>query len=144
MSSKRELTSTFESCTLIAVLMALVRYIMQSIGPRGMKALVCLLQLGVTVVMSILRGTLRMQRLGWHDNIGGDMPDVARVTSSTGSPPNWRSPDPNQAYYGTSPPASMEKLKQSHQSQGSQRPPPKRMICLQVMPLPCKLEKLPL
>ena len=66
----------FERYTLIAVAFALSGYIMQFIGLRGMKAWVSLSQLGVTVMMSILRGMLRMQRLSRDDNMVGDMPDV--------------------------------------------------------------------
>lgn len=59
----------FESYTFVTVLAVLVGYIMQFIGLRGMKAWVSLAQLAITVIMSILRGLLRMQRLTQKDNL---------------------------------------------------------------------------
>jgi len=58
----------FETYTYFAVLAVLIGYIMQFIGLRGLKAWVALAQLGATVVMSILRGVLRMKRLQRDDN----------------------------------------------------------------------------
>jgi hypothetical protein len=58
------------------VLATLVGYIVQFIGIRGMKAWVSLAQLGVTIVMSILRGGLRTQRLDNDDNQLRSMPDM--------------------------------------------------------------------
>jgi len=49
---------------------------MQFIGLRGMKAWVSLAQLGITLIMSILRGCLRMQRLGRNDNMLLTTPDM--------------------------------------------------------------------
>ena len=99
-SSKKDFDEKFEVYTLFSVLATLVGYIMQFIGLRGMKAWVSLAQLGVTVVMSLLRGSLRIQRLGRDDNRLADMPDmvvgheldwlsfeVAREDSK--NPPSW-------------------------------------------------------
>lgn len=49
---------------------------MQFIGLRGTSAWVSLAQLGATFIMSILRGSLRMERLGRNANELGDMPDM--------------------------------------------------------------------
>jgi ankyrin repeat protein len=75
-SSKKDFDEKFESYTLVAVLVVLIGYFMQFIGLRGMKAWVSLAQLGITVVMSILRGFLRMQRLGRDANRLASMPDM--------------------------------------------------------------------
>lgn len=75
-SSKKNLDEKFGVHTSTAVSVVLVGYIMQFIGLRGMKAWVSLAQLGITVVMSILRGLLRMQRLGRDDNRLAKMPDL--------------------------------------------------------------------
>jgi len=75
-SSRKDFDEKFETYTFAAVLAVLIGYIMQFIGLRGMKAWVSLAQLGATVVMSILRGCLRMQRLGRNDNRLLAMPDM--------------------------------------------------------------------
>lgn len=75
-SSTRELNEQFEFYTLVAVLLALAGYIMQFIGLRGMKAWVSLSQLGITIIMGILRSALRMQRLGRDDNKLDNISDV--------------------------------------------------------------------
>lgn len=76
LSSRRSLDKRFELYTYVAVLATLVGYIVQFIGIRGMKAWVSLAHLGVTVVMSILRGGLRTQRLSNDDNQLRSMPDM--------------------------------------------------------------------
>ncbi|KAH7140995.1 hypothetical protein EDB81DRAFT_843997 [Dactylonectria macrodidyma] len=75
-SSKKNFDQKFEFYTIVAVLTTLIGYITQFIGLRGMKAWVSLAQLGITVVMSILRGLLRTQRLGRNDNKLRRMPDL--------------------------------------------------------------------
>lgn len=78
-SSKKEdwdKVSHFELYTFVAVVAVLVGYIMQFIGLRGMKAWVSLTQLGITIVMSMLRGSLRMQRLDRKGNKLLDKPDA--------------------------------------------------------------------
>ncbi|KAK2740060.1 ankyrin repeat domain-containing protein 28 [Colletotrichum kahawae] len=59
---------TFKSATCIAVFAVLVGYVLQFIGLRGMRAWVSIAQLITTVVMRILRGMLRLQRLKKEDN----------------------------------------------------------------------------
>ena len=76
MSSQKQANDKFELYTFFAVLASLIGYIMQFIGLRGMKAWVSLAQLGITVVMSILRGCLRMKRLDKSDNKLADKPDL--------------------------------------------------------------------
>ncbi|KAF6840554.1 hypothetical protein CMUS01_03913 [Colletotrichum musicola] len=49
---------------------------MHFIGLRGMKAWVSLAQLGTTVIMSLLRGLLRMEHLGKNDNKLADRPEM--------------------------------------------------------------------
>ncbi|KAK3300168.1 uncharacterized protein B0H64DRAFT_437346 [Chaetomium fimeti] len=75
-SSRKDFDEKFETYTLFAVLAVLIGYIMQFIGLRGMMAWVSLAQLGITIVMSILRGCLRMQRLGRNDNMLLATPDM--------------------------------------------------------------------
>ncbi|KAH6982589.1 ankyrin repeat-containing domain protein [Ilyonectria destructans] len=75
-SSKKDFDEKFELYTFLAASAVLIGYIMQFIGLRGMKAWVSLAQLGATIVMSILRGSLRMQRLNRGANKLGDMPDL--------------------------------------------------------------------
>jgi len=75
-SSRKDLDEKFETYTFLATLAVLVGYIMQFIGLRGMRAWVSLAQLGATLVMSALRGCLRMQRLGRNDNMLLVMPDM--------------------------------------------------------------------
>ncbi|OAQ77730.1 ankyrin repeat domain-containing protein 28 protein [Purpureocillium lilacinum] len=75
-SSRKELNPRFETFTFLAVAVTLVGYFMQFIGLRGMKAWVSLAQLAVTIIMSMLRGLLRIQRLGKDDNRLDQMPDM--------------------------------------------------------------------
>lgn len=75
-SSKKDSDERFEIYTFVAVMAVLIGYITQFIGLRGMKAWVSLAQLGVTLIMSVLRGCLRMQRLGRNDNMLLAMPDM--------------------------------------------------------------------
>ncbi|KAH6714364.1 hypothetical protein BKA61DRAFT_673660 [Leptodontidium sp. MPI-SDFR-AT-0119] len=75
-SSRKDFDEKFELFAFLAASAVLIGYIMQFIGLRGMKAWVSLAQLGATIVMSILRGSLRMQRLNRSANKLGDMPDL--------------------------------------------------------------------
>ncbi|KAF6836671.1 hypothetical protein CPLU01_03465 [Colletotrichum plurivorum] len=75
-SSKRNMDEKFELYTFLAVPAVLIGYIMHFIGLRGMKAWVSLAQLGTTVVMSLLRGLLRMKRLRKNDNKLADKPEM--------------------------------------------------------------------
>jgi ankyrin repeat protein len=75
-SSRKDFEPKFEFYTTVAVLCALVGYIAQFIGLRGLKSWVSLAQLGASIVMSILRGALRTQRLARKDNELRDMPDM--------------------------------------------------------------------
>lgn len=75
-SSSKRFPDVFELYTVFAVLVTLAGYVMQFIGLRGMKGWVSLAQLGITVIMSLLRGLLRIKRLGRHDNKLRDMPDL--------------------------------------------------------------------
>jgi hypothetical protein len=75
-SSMKDLDEKFEVYTFFAVSAVLIGYIMHFIGLRGMKAWVSLAQLGITVLMTILRGCLRMQRLGRDANKLLKMPDM--------------------------------------------------------------------
>ncbi|RYO95741.1 hypothetical protein DL764_007610 [Monosporascus ibericus] len=75
-SSTKDLTKKYEAHTWIAISMVLLGYIMQFIGIRGMQAWISLTQLGITVVMSFLRGMLRAKRLNKNDNALRDMPDL--------------------------------------------------------------------
>jgi len=85
-SSRKDLDERFETYTFFAVLAVLIEYLMQFIGLRGMKAWVSLAQLGITLMMSILRGCLRMQRLGRNDNMLLTTPDMVAGTNLTGFP----------------------------------------------------------
>src|SRR3569833_1240837 len=49
--------------TWIVIVMTIGGYITQFVGLRGMHAYISLAQLGITVIMGLLRGSLRMQRL---------------------------------------------------------------------------------
>ncbi|KAL6898836.1 hypothetical protein GGI43DRAFT_427958 [Trichoderma evansii] len=57
------------SGTFIAVSLVVLGYIAQFIGLRGLDAWISIAQLAITLVMSILRGALRMQRLSKSDNL---------------------------------------------------------------------------
>jgi hypothetical protein len=75
-SSSKCSPDNFELYTVFAVFITLAGYVMQFIGLRGMKGWVSLAQLGITVIMSLLRGLLRIKRLGRQDNELGKMPDL--------------------------------------------------------------------
>ncbi|KAL2137659.1 hypothetical protein VTI28DRAFT_8621 [Corynascus sepedonium] len=75
-SSKKDFETRFEVYTFLAALAVLIGYITQFIGLRGIKAWVSLAQLGITIIMSILRGSLRMQRLSRRGNSLADKPDT--------------------------------------------------------------------
>ncbi|KAK3341869.1 hypothetical protein B0T25DRAFT_511306 [Lasiosphaeria hispida] len=51
-----------------AALITLIGFIAQFIGIRGISGLVSIAQLAITIVMSLLRGIVRMQRRGKEDN----------------------------------------------------------------------------
>ncbi|KAK4099632.1 hypothetical protein N658DRAFT_429398, partial [Parathielavia hyrcaniae] len=59
---KMHVQTTFAAAT------TLVGFIAQFIGIRGLSAWVSLAQLAITIVMSLLRGLIRMQRRGKEDN----------------------------------------------------------------------------
>jgi len=61
--------------TFVAIIITLGGYVVQFIALRGMNAYVSLAQLGATIIMSFLRGCLRMQRLRKEDNRLADIPD---------------------------------------------------------------------
>ncbi|KAL7905652.1 hypothetical protein GGI35DRAFT_471538 [Trichoderma velutinum] len=79
-SSTKDFDRNFEAITYIAVSLVLVGYIAQFIGLRGLNAWISMAQLGITMIMSILRGILRMKRLDrnnnrldmWQDLVTGD------------------------------------------------------------------------
>ncbi|KJZ73149.1 hypothetical protein HIM_07533 [Hirsutella minnesotensis 3608] len=75
-SRKRSTGQTFEMLTLLAATFTLMGYVLQFIGLRGLRAWVSIAQLGATLLMSFLRGLLRMQRLGKNDNELNKMPDL--------------------------------------------------------------------
>ncbi|KAK6725213.1 hypothetical protein SNK04_004017 [Fusarium graminearum] len=75
-SSRKDFNDRFEIYTFFAVGSVLLGYISQFIGLRGMKAWVSLAQLGITVTMSVLRGLLRVQRLGRDANKLAKVPDM--------------------------------------------------------------------
>ncbi|KAK1248194.1 hypothetical protein MKX08_006414 [Trichoderma sp. CBMAI-0020] len=55
--------------TYVAVSFVILGYIAQFIGLRGLNAWISIAQLAITLVMSILRGALRMRRLNKDDNL---------------------------------------------------------------------------
>ncbi|CEJ93255.1 hypothetical protein VHEMI08860 [[Torrubiella] hemipterigena] len=65
-SSTKNFNANFGVLSTLAVAATFFGYIMQFIGLRGMTAWLSLAQLAATIVMSMLRGALRAQRLG-HD-----------------------------------------------------------------------------
>jgi hypothetical protein len=75
-SSSKSFPDIFEFYTVFAILVTLAGYVIQFIGLRGMKGWVSLAQLGITIIMSLLRGLLRIKRLGRNDNKLGEMPDL--------------------------------------------------------------------
>ncbi|KAH8683646.1 hypothetical protein BGZ61DRAFT_288283, partial [Ilyonectria robusta] len=76
MSSRKIFKEKFEKYTYVAVFFVLAGYIVQFIGLRGLSAWISLAQVGITIVMSILRGCLRMQRLDRNGNEFAKMPDL--------------------------------------------------------------------
>ncbi|KAH6984419.1 hypothetical protein BKA56DRAFT_462149, partial [Ilyonectria sp. MPI-CAGE-AT-0026] len=76
MSSRKIFKEKFEKYTYAAVFFVLAGYIVQFIGLRGLSAWISLAQVGITIVMSILRGCLRMQRLDRNGNEFAKMPDL--------------------------------------------------------------------
>lgn len=81
-ASKKEIRNSrykmYQVSTFFAVAAILTGYVMQFIGLRGMQAWVSLTQLGITIIMSMLRGLLRMKRLDsdGNDNELADMRDM--------------------------------------------------------------------
>ncbi|CAG1989694.1 unnamed protein product [Fusarium graminearum] len=75
-SSRKDFDERFEIYTFIAVASVLLGYICQFIGLRGMKAWVSLAQLGITIIMSTLRGLVRVQRLERDTNKLSKVPDM--------------------------------------------------------------------
>lgn len=55
--------------TYVAVSLVILGYVAQFIGLRGLNAWISITQLAITLIMSILRGALRMQRLNKDDNL---------------------------------------------------------------------------
>ncbi|KAL1610698.1 hypothetical protein SLS60_002368 [Paraconiothyrium brasiliense] len=75
-SSSKNPHPSFEVPTFLAILATLVGYVVQFIGLRGLKGWVSLTQLGITIVMSLLRGLLRIKRIGTESNALAKMPDL--------------------------------------------------------------------
>ncbi|QYS96326.1 ANK_REP_REGION domain-containing protein [Trichoderma simmonsii] len=67
-SSTKDFDKNFEHVTYVAVSLILFGYIAQFIGLRGLNAWISIAQLGITILMSILRGILRMKRLDKNNN----------------------------------------------------------------------------
>ncbi|RYP17983.1 hypothetical protein DL765_004202 [Monosporascus sp. GIB2] len=74
-SSKKDLTKRAELYTWVTIIVTLGGYVAQFIGLRGMNAYVSIAQLAASLLMSFLRGCLRMQRLTRGDNKLANMPD---------------------------------------------------------------------
>lgn len=75
-SRKGKVNRAFEWLTFFAGICTMMGYVLQFIGLRGLKAWVSITQLAITLVMSFLRGLLRMQRFGNDDNQLAKMPDL--------------------------------------------------------------------
>ncbi|POR36793.1 Pfs, ankyrin repeats & 6-phosphofructo-2-kinase [Tolypocladium paradoxum] len=75
-SRKGKVNRAFEMLTFFAGICTMVGYVLQFIGLRGLKAWVSIAQLAITLIMSFLRGLLRMQRFGNDDNRLAKMPDL--------------------------------------------------------------------
>ncbi|KAF2872568.1 hypothetical protein BDV95DRAFT_519432, partial [Massariosphaeria phaeospora] len=86
-SSSKNSPDIFELYTFFAILTTLAGYVIQFIGLRGMKGWVSLAQLGITIMMSLLRGLLRIKRLGKDNNALATMPDLV-----AGHELDWLSP----------------------------------------------------
>ncbi|KAL6813877.1 hypothetical protein J3E69DRAFT_348063 [Trichoderma sp. SZMC 28015] len=67
-SSTKDFDKNFETVTYFAVSLVLFGYIAQFIGLRGLNAWISIAQLGITIIMGVLRGILRMKRLGKNNN----------------------------------------------------------------------------
>ncbi|RFU80781.1 ankyrin repeat [Trichoderma arundinaceum] len=67
-SSVKDFDKTFQTPTFFAVLFVLLGYVAQFIGLRGLDAWISIAQLAITLIMSVLRGALRMRRLDKSDN----------------------------------------------------------------------------
>jgi ankyrin repeat protein len=74
-TSRKKPRDKYTMYTWAAVVLTLAGYIAQFVGLRGMNAWISIAQLAATVVMSFLRGVLRMQRLDAGANQLGDIPD---------------------------------------------------------------------
>ncbi|KAH8899143.1 ankyrin [Thozetella sp. PMI_491] len=75
-STKRKPSTLQQRFTWLALLFSLGGYVAQFIGLRGMNASVAIAQLGITLVMSLLRASLRMRRLQRTDNRLAATPDL--------------------------------------------------------------------
>ena len=75
-SRKGNANRLFAWLTFLAGICTIVGYVLQFIGLRGLKAWVSIAQLTTTLIMSFLRGLLRMQRFGNDDNQLAKMPDL--------------------------------------------------------------------
>lgn len=75
-SSSKNFPEIFELYTFFAIVATLAGYIIQFIALRGMKGWVSLAQIGITIVMSLLRGRLRIKRIGRNDNELAKLPDL--------------------------------------------------------------------
>jgi ankyrin repeat protein len=74
-TSRKKSRDKYTIYTWGAVVLTLAGYIAQFVGLRGMNAWISIAQLAATVVMSFLRGVLRMQRLDAGANQLNDIPD---------------------------------------------------------------------
>ncbi|KAM0261276.1 hypothetical protein ACHAQJ_002307 [Trichoderma viride] len=68
-SSTKDSSKNFQIPTFIATVRVLIGYVAQFIGLRGLNAWISIAQLAITLVMSVLRGILRMRRLDKNDNL---------------------------------------------------------------------------
>ncbi|QYT06118.1 ANK_REP_REGION domain-containing protein [Trichoderma simmonsii] len=64
-----------ETSVLVATVITILGFALQFVGLRAMHSVVSLLQLGVTLLMSVIRALLRTQRLSIDENILRDRPD---------------------------------------------------------------------
>ncbi|KAF3067010.1 Protein TANC1 [Trichoderma lentiforme] len=64
-----------ETSVLVATVITILGFALQFVGLRAMHSLVSLLQLAVTLLMSVIRALLRTQRLSIDENILRDRPD---------------------------------------------------------------------
>ena len=75
LSSQMDLGKRSGFYTWITILLTVGGYVAQFIGLRGMNAYISIAQLGSTLLMSFLRGCLRIQRLTRNDNKFANFPD---------------------------------------------------------------------